>query len=273
MKLEVNSVSKLYGKIKALDNVTFCAKTKRLVFLGQNGSGKTTLLSIIAGIIKPTTGTVRLNDIIPYKQREKVINFISFVFERPKFSVRIKVKDIIKIAKEFQDVDEIVDILGIRGNEDKYITDLSSGQQQMVSLLMGLSRWTDILILDEPFANLDIRRVGNLTNYLNKKKDLDLILSTHVPEEAEMIGDYFVVLDYGKLRWSGSMEDLFNSNIYEVYFIDRLPPDIKVIYRYGRIGLVEIDADRLEDLRKKNIIIGFRKAGVRRIYVETDHSN
>lgn len=108
---------------------------------------------------------------------------------------------------------------------------------------------------------------------MNKKEELDLILSTHVPEEAEMIGDYFIVLDYGKLRWAGSMKDLFNSSIYEVYFMDKLPPDIRVIYQYGKIGLVGSDIDRLVELQKKNIIIGFKKAGVRKLYVETDHSN
>jgi ABC-type cobalamin/Fe3+-siderophores transport systems, ATPase components len=146
----------------------------------------------------------------------------------------------------------------------KNLSELSSGQQQIVNILVSLANWSEILVLDEPFANLDLRRVGKLASHLLREKK-DFIVTTHVPEEAEMIGEHFIVLEGGNVVWSGSIRDLITSDIFEV-FMNGESNSLNIIYRFGNIALVKNSEEELYKFLREGLIYGFRKAGVRKFY-------
>ncbi|BFH73915.1 ABC transporter ATP-binding protein [Sulfurisphaera javensis] len=265
MKIISEELTKKFGKFIALNKINLNINSSRVALLGANGSGKTTFLYILSGLSYPSKGKLILDDVEPYKERKRTIKRISFAFEKPSFSIKLKVSDIVNFSYN----EDIVKILGLKQILDKKLNELSTGQQQLVNIYVALSNWNDILILDEPFANLDIRRVGELTSYLLSRRR-DFIVTTHVPEEAEMIAEYFIVLDRGIVKWSGSISDLINSDIYEVYSFYNILDSTKVIYRYGNIYLIQEDIGKIKKMYDEGIIYGFRKSGLRKLYIENE---
>jgi ABC-2 type transport system ATP-binding protein len=152
---------------------------------------------------------------------------------------------------------------------NKRMNALSSGEVQLVTIVNAIYNSEGTLILDEPFAFLDAFRSSLLIDYLVENREMDYVLSTHNPEEAEGVGDYFVILDRGKIKWKGTLEDLYQEGIFEIYLDPRIKVDFDFIFKYGNIALVKSTEDRLNRFMSNKEILGFRRAGIRRVYYET----
>ena len=273
--LKAKNLTKRFGEQKkALDTLNLEVQTSRLCFLGQNGSGKTTVLSIIAGILTPSTGSLDINGIEPYKNRAEALKSSTFLFEKPKLSYRMKVKEFIDFARHSPDFgpdfEHMLKQLDLEEFYDERLFKLSSGQEQLITLLSAFSRNTSRIIADEAFTHIDIYRTGNVINDMYRM-NRDLIFSTHVPEEAETLADYIVILNNGRAVWNGTINDLFSSDIFEVYITRGEQIKIECLFRYGGICLVKSDTKKLAKLLESGVIIGFRKSGVRRIYGQFDN--
>ncbi|MHB1493243.1 MAG: ATP-binding cassette domain-containing protein [Thermoplasmataceae archaeon] len=277
MNITANNLSVNFNDTIALNSINFETNSNRIAIIGQNGSGKTTLLSLIAGLLKPDRGFIRVNESDPYKSREHTIQKVSFLFEKLKFPYRIKVSEFIaflKSAQNFDDehIEKLVNSLGVDTLLEKYLHSLSSGEEQLLSILNLLCSPANILLLDEPFTHLDIFRISQIyEEILNIKQNM--VLTTHIPEEAEAIGNYFIILDQGKIVWSGTKLELITSDIYEVQAIFAFPDSIKPIYRYGNTALVKSTSAELYELLLAEKIMGFRKSGIRRVYNEIKTGN
>ncbi|NPA99738.1 MAG: ABC transporter ATP-binding protein [Crenarchaeota archaeon] len=286
VRIRAEKLIKTYGPIIALEIEKLEIETNILAIIGPNGSGKTTLLSIITGIRYPSKGLLELDGFVPYNDREKAIREISFLFDRPRLPLPARVRDVISLAKDLGDpdgVEEFVSIMGIDGFLDRRLSSLSMGQAQLVGLMVVLNMNSRIIVLDEPFAHLDVKRASLLAEFLKKKcrsRNGGCIYTTHTPWEAESLADHMVLLRDGRLEWWGSLEDLIKDNILEVYFRPDLEDigrvlsgtGLKTIGCFGYICLVREEDDILrilEELYKNNIILGFRRTGVRKIYVES----
>ncbi|MCL4337246.1 MAG: ABC transporter ATP-binding protein [Candidatus Thermoplasmatota archaeon] len=268
--LKVNNLTKKFeSDKKALDGLNLEIKANRLCFLGQNGSGKTTILSIMAGLISPSVGSLTINGIEPYINREESIKTTTFLFEKPKLTYRMKVKEFVNFVRATpdlsQDFDYMLDRLNLKEFYNMKLFELSSGQEQLVTLLGAFSRDSYRLIADEPFTHIDIFRAGHIINDM-QHMGRDLVFSTHSPDEAEALADYIVILNDGKLVWHGSISGLFESDIFEVFLNREMDINMEYLFRYGDIGLVRSDAKILSSLLEHGKIIGFKKSGVRRIY-------
>ena len=281
--LKAYNLEKRYGDVIALKGISFSMESNILAVLGPNGSGKTTLLSIMAGLRYPTRGKLYINGFEPYKDRDRALKEISFMFERPKLNVGLRVIDIINYIKDSvglsSNAEEFIERMGIMNFARRKLYDLSTGEAQLLGIFVSLFLNDEgIIILDEPLAHLDVRRAGILSNILRGRGNI--IFTTHVPDEAESLADYILVLDNGSLVWKGSREELIRNDIYEVFVepcqiasFKKIMDEVgsNIITWFGNTCLIEqIEESLLITLIHKGIVYGFKKSGVKNIYVKTD---
>jgi len=272
LKVELKNLSFSFGAVQVFNEINLDVSSRRIAILGQNGSGKTTLLSLLCGLLRPSDGHVLVNGIDPYLNRDEFVSRFSFSFERPHYPYRFKVMDYTRFLSVTRGcgkvLETLIDILQLNKALEKKISELSSGEEQFINILNTIGCGSRSLILDEPFSRLDAFRSSVLMKYLAVESNLDYIFSTHLPEEAEGVGDYFVILGKGQITWMGDMHSLYRDNIYEIYLPDYSEPGLEVLFRYGRIFLVRSEKEKLEKMMSEGNIMGYRKAGIRRAYYE-----
>lgn len=191
-----------------------------LTLLGPSGCGKTTTLRIIGGFLKPTSGDVlfdgkRMNDVPAYQRQ------INTVFQRYALFPHLDVYDNIafglRIAKlperEVDDrVTEILEIVSLRGFENRKVTSLSGGQQQRVAIARALVNRPKVLLLDEPLGALDLqlRRAMQVElKRLQKQLGITFIYITHDQEEALNMSDRIAVMRNGTFEQVGTPEEIY----------------------------------------------------------------
>ena len=192
-----------------------------LTLLGPSGCGKSTTLRIIGGFLTPTSGKVLfdgkvINDVPPYQRQ------VNTVFQRYALFPHLDVYDNIafglKVAKLPKDeidrrVHEMLEIVSLKGYENRRIDNLSGGQQQRVAIARALVNQPKVLLLDEPLAALDLRLRKDMQNELKRIQQatgITFIYVTHDQEEALSMSDTVVVMDKGRIQQIGKPEDIYN---------------------------------------------------------------
>ena len=221
--LKITSVTKSFDgdKTFAVDSVSFqLEKGKNYAIVGESGSGKTTLTRLITGLEKPSYGEIELNDelvnsdttfIAPEKRK------VGMVFQDYALFPHLSVFENIAygLDKGFHKNDRVAEVLGLvglQGFEKRYPHQLSGGQQQRVALARAIAPKPSLLILDEPFSNLDASLRNELRNELFsiiKKANTTTIFVTHDTEDALAVADEVLVLRNGKLLQKGSTKRLY----------------------------------------------------------------
>ncbi len=238
----------------AADNVTFAVPRGHLVaLLGPSGSGKSTILRIIAGLEEPDTGEVLLDGQVvtghPVHQRG-----VGFVFQHYALFKHATVEkniafglDIRKWARRNvrERVLELLDLVQLRGYEDRYPSQLSGGQRQRVALARALAPRPRVLLLDEPFGALDAKVRRNLATQLRQLHSefrTTTIFVTHDQEEAIEISDQIVVINRGRVDQIGTAEEIYDhpSNKFVASFIG----NVNVIEGYVHEGVLWLGANR-----------------------------
>ena len=207
---------------RILDGIDLCINDHEfLTLLGPSGCGKTTTLRIIGGFLNPTSGDVyfdgeRINDMPPYKRQ------INTVFQRyalfPHLDVYENIAFGLKVAKLpkaeiYEKVHTMLEVVGLKGYENRRIDSLSGGQQQRVAIARALVNSPKVLLLDEPLAALDLRLRKDMQNELKRIQQvmgITFIYVTHDQEEALSMSDTVVVMDKGRIQQIGKPEDIYN---------------------------------------------------------------
>ncbi len=207
---------------RILDAINLYINDKEfLTLLGPSGCGKTTTLRVIGGFLTPTSGDVlfdgkRINDVPAYQRK------INTVFQRYALFPHLDVYDNIafglRIAKlpekEIDErVTEMLEIVSLKGFENRKITSLSGGQQQRVAIARALVNRPKVLLLDEPLGALDLRLRKDMQNELKRIQQamgITFVYVTHDQEEALTMSDTIVVMDKGKIQQIGKPEDIYN---------------------------------------------------------------
>lgn len=210
--IEVENVSKSFGNIKALDDVSFYLKKGEvLCILGENGSGKSTLIKIIAGIIRPLKGNIRIFNKDPFKER-KIYSKIGFLFHEPLFYPELSlyenlyiVSKIMGIEKPFEKINKLSFEFSIDHKLNEKIKNFSRGEIQKAGFVRVFLNEPEILILDEPFTAIDENGrkiiIKKFLEFKNNKKTI--IFSTHEKEIAEELSDKILILSKGKRIFFG----------------------------------------------------------------------
>lgn len=222
-KIILRNIEKSFNNIKVLDNINFeVPEGKVLSLLGPSGCGKTTILKIIAGLIKADKGEILLGDKdigkLPVEKRGTVIVFQDYLLF-PHMNIEDNIGFGLKMRK-MKDmsirIERMLELVQLKGYNKKYPKELSGGQQQRVALARALAIEPGVLLLDEPFSNLDTKLREDMREFtleIQRKLKITTILVTHDKEEALISSDKIAIMLDGRIEQLGSPKDLYEKPI------------------------------------------------------------
>jgi ABC-type sugar transport system ATPase subunit len=233
--LHLVSLSRGYGKVRAVDNFTLDIPGGRFVtLLGPSGCGKTTTLNLVAGLDQPDAGQVFLGgeDVthLPPNERRMAMVFQNYalyphmsVFENIGFSLRLQRRPTAEIARRVGAIAEVLDIDHLLSRRPGQ---LSGGQQQRVAVGRALVKEPLVFLLDEPFSNLDAAlrsRMRTEVKHLHLRLGTTSVLVTHDQEEAMTLSDLIAVMRDGQLVQFGSPREIYAhpANSYVATFVGK----------------------------------------------------
>jgi tungstate transport system ATP-binding protein len=217
-KVEVNGLFKSYGRAEILKDINLKVETDEvLALIGPTGSGKTTLLRLIGLLEEPTKGEIIFDGLevtgLPEGERLKARRRMAMVFQKPvmfKTSVRENVSYGLKIRgadRIDERVREAVAAVGLSGYESRDANTLSGGEMQRIALARALVLKPELLLLDEPTANLDPKTAVSIDALISRFKGT-VIMATHNMRQAKRLADRVAVLVEGRLADEGRPEDV-----------------------------------------------------------------
>jgi len=221
---ELNNVTKIYGEITALNNITLkIPRNQIFTIIGPNGSGKTTLLKILAFLERPTKGTLlfdgelvkernldrlRLNSTMVF---QKTTLFDTTVAKNIAYGLRLRGSSKNEIAEKIRNALRIV---RLEGYEKRHAKKLSGGEQQRVALARALALNTKLLLLDEPTANLDPKNayiIEEIIATVNRESKATIVMATHNMFQAKNLPQRIALITNGKISEVGTPTEIFGS--------------------------------------------------------------
>ncbi|MBL8589204.1 MAG: ABC transporter ATP-binding protein [Methylobacteriaceae bacterium] len=221
-QLRIDGLTKRFGAVTALDAVDLDIPDGAFVaMLGPSGCGKTTLLRCLAGLERPTSGTIRLGEAdittLPPERRGLGMMFQSYALF-PHMRIRENLRFPLKMrgrgdaAAQDAKIDEALRAIRMEGMGDRYPREISGGQQQRVALARAIIADPPLLLLDEPLSNLDaqLRKQMQIELIeLHRRIGLTTILVTHDQEEALSLADLVVLMNAGRIEQIGAPRDIY----------------------------------------------------------------
>lgn len=202
--IAVSQLSRRFGSTWALRGVDlYVTRGERVLLVGPNGAGKTTLLKVLATLLRPTSGSVKLFGFDATYYREAIRPRLSLLGHTPFLIEELTVRENLQLYAALYDkpqrVNKLMDVLDLGALADKRVSALSRGQAQRVGLARALVNDPELLLLDEPEAGLDQLAFGRLSELLAWDKDRTLLVSTHQWERYQGIVGRAVVMERGRV--------------------------------------------------------------------------
>ena len=222
--IEIKNVTKYFGKVKILDNVSFKIPDRSVVgILGPNGSGKSTLMRIISGLIKSWEGDILFNG-RSIKEDNSYLSKVGFLIEEPAFYEHLSAVQNLTILSRLTNfpTNKIVDILKKVELDDfpnKIVSEFSYGMKQRLGIAQAILNDPNILFLDEPSNGLDPIGMVEMNKIIRKlnAQGKTICISTHVLEHVKDLCSHVIILKEGRLVLNDSIENLFSSTTkYEI---------------------------------------------------------
>jgi ABC-2 type transport system ATP-binding protein len=216
--LDVRDLTVTYGTRKAVDNVSLHINRGEIFgLLGPNGAGKTSTLSAIEGLLKPTSGTVRVDGIDVRRHPMQAKSKMGVQLQATSFQPQLSNKQIIHlyaglygISMSEQQIAEGLDAIGLGQDAHKLFKQLSGGQQQRLSLFIAIIHDPVLLLLDEPTSGLDPQSRRQLWARIEHLRDEggSILLTTHSMEEAQAVCDRVAIIDHGNVLATDAPDQL-----------------------------------------------------------------
>ena len=219
--IELTGVSKIYNGVKALNNINLkIERGEILTILGPNGSGKTTLLKILGALEMPTEGSVISNGVsVDDGSAVETRRTTTLVFQRAVL-LRGTVRDNVAYGLRLRNlaepeigkrVKEALSLVGLEDLANRSAKDLSGGEQQRCSLARALVLECELLLLDEPTANLDPESMIIVKQVIKKlsERGVTIVMATHDLNQAQELSERILLLDGGEIVESGRPDELF----------------------------------------------------------------
>ncbi len=202
--MDLRSVSRLYGSFAALRQVTInFAKGRSYILLGENGAGKSTLLRTIAGLLRPSYGEITVFGVSPVERRDQ----IGYMSHAPMLYDELTgLENLRYFASLYRDrpclaAEEAMRVVGLDPGLMRPISQYSQGMRQRASLARALLSQPELLLLDEPFSNMDAASAGQMLGLLAglRAEGRTIILTTHQRDLAAPLADTFVTMQAGSV--------------------------------------------------------------------------
>lgn len=247
--LTVHGISKSFGKTNVLANCSFTAEKGELIsLLGESGSGKTTLLRIIAGFEHPDKGEVQMNGRLLCNANYAMMpehRYVGLVFQDYALFPHLSVNKNIELGKKSElSAAHFLNLVGLNEFGKRKPHELSGGQQQRVAIARSLAAQPQLLLLDEPFSNIDESLKFNFRRELRellKNQEIPSIFVTHDTKDALAIADKIIILKDGDVRQIGTPEDIYLR-----------PADIYVAGLLGTFNTVSEDNQQAAIIRSEH---------------------
>ncbi|WP_158824973.1 ATP-binding cassette domain-containing protein [Mucilaginibacter lacusdianchii] len=230
MSIQVEGLTKIYGVQKAVDSISFGAKSGVLGFLGPNGAGKSTTMKMLTGFVPQTSGTASVCGFDIASQSLEVRRHIGYLPESNPLYLDMYVKESLNFIARVHGlhnpaarIAEVLEQTGLGPEQHKKIGQLSKGYKQRVGLAQAILHNPEVLILDEPTSGLDPNQLIGIRQLI---KDLGttktVVLSTHIMQEVEAVCNRVVIINKGKIVADDSLNSLiqnYQENSLEKVFI------------------------------------------------------
>ena len=217
-----NLLTREHRLVKAVDGITFDIEPGELVgYLGPNGAGKSTTLKMLTGILAPSSGEVRVNNRVPWRERRAHVARIGAVFgqrntlwwDLPVIESLDLLRHIYRIPADRyrQNLNTFRELLALDEFLRTPVRSLSLGQIMRANLAAALLHDPDILFLDEPTIGLDVvakERIRQFIQRVNRQRGTTVILTTHDLSDVEKLCERVMIIDHGKLLFDGQLEEL-----------------------------------------------------------------
>ena len=286
--VQVQNITKRYGKHVAVDNVSFRVDKGEIVgFLGPNGAGKSTTMNIITGYLSATAGSVSVDGYDVLDSPNEVKQRLGYLPELPPLYDDMTAAEYLAFvakvkktaaAQRKSDLERIVQIVGVEDVYNRLLKNLSKGYRQRVGLAQALIGNPDVLILDEPTIGLDPHQIIEIRRLITELgKEHTIVLSSHILPEVSAVCERIMIINNGRLVASDTPENLAKSLAQSTQLALRVagPADqvhstlsqIEGVTRVSSQGTIEpetvdllVDTKKSSDVRKE-IFFALSKAG------------
>jgi ABC-2 type transport system ATP-binding protein len=235
--IEIKGLIKEFGKVRAVDDLNLTVERGEFFgFLGPNGAGKTTTIKIMAGLLKPTSGKVRLGGYDLKREMFKAKGISSYIPDKPFIYEKLTGREFLRFVSGLygmgeNDVEGKIDELAVTFSMTDYIDDMvegySHGMKQKLVMAQALIHNPEIIIVDEPMVGLDPRSIKLVKEIFTRlaEKGVTIFMSTHTLEHAQEMCDRIGIIHRGNLIAVGSMDELMKTahtrrrELEEIFFI------------------------------------------------------
>jgi ABC-2 type transport system ATP-binding protein len=215
--IEVSSLTKHYGQLKAVDEISFTVELGEIFsLLGPNGAGKTTTVEILEGLRERDSGDVKVLGLDPWKDGYSLHRKIGVIPQGFRFFDKSTPVEAIKYYSDLfgakVNPEQIIKEVTLDDSRNVIFENLSGGQKQKVGLALALVNSPELLFLDEPTTGLDPQARRTMWDVIRslKRQGRSILLTTHYLEEAQLLADEVAIMNKGKIIAAGSPEDLIN---------------------------------------------------------------
>jgi len=216
--LEIHDLSKHYGKLVAVSNLNIeLEKGEIFGFLGPNGAGKTTTIKMIAGLISPTKGYIKINGFNVTKDHIRALQAVGLIIESPAFYDHLSARKNLEIFGYLyggisnKRIDYLLELMGLRDRANDKTAHYSTGMRQRLAIAAALLHQPKLVILDEPTSGLDPagrREIRNLLPRLVEEEGITVFLSSHILPEVEQVCNRVGIINRGELVAIGQVDQL-----------------------------------------------------------------
>jgi ABC-2 type transport system ATP-binding protein len=210
--IETNQLTKAFNSLTAVDKLDITVESGEIFgLLGPNGAGKTTTINMLCTILKPTSGTAKVNGFDIVKEATQVRKSIGIVFQDPSVDDRLTGRENLYMhanlygvpaGEQKSRIDNVLKLVELQDRANDLLRTYSGGMRRRLELARGLIHYPKVLFLDEPTLGLDPQTRDHVWRYIRELKethDITVVLTTHYMDEADRLCDRIAIMDYGKI--------------------------------------------------------------------------